>query len=210
MRSVPSQTHDAHHFRSVTTHQDHINVWSLPPTPDRPSLPNLSCFPVETQFVLQAWTASIPNVWTPFPKPHIFHLPQLEWTTAQKSRGVVHLVNGNSSCSGRVEIFHSGQWGTVCDDAWGLVDAQVVCRQLGCGRVFSAPKNARFGQGNGPIWLDNVACIGNESKLSECPHRGFGLHNCGHSEDAGVVCEGKYERGALKSEIQLCYCLALR
>ncbi|XP_065327307.1 deleted in malignant brain tumors 1 protein-like [Pelmatolapia mariae] len=103
--------------------------------------------------------------------------------------GEVHLVNGNSSCSGRVEIFHSGQWGTVCDDAWGLVDAQVVCRQLGCGRVFSAPKNARFGQGNGPIWLDNVACIGTESKLSECQHRGFGLHNCGHSEDAGVVCE---------------------
>ncbi|KAL3996061.1 deleted in malignant brain tumors 1 protein [Sarotherodon galilaeus] len=103
--------------------------------------------------------------------------------------GEVHLVNGNSSCSGRVEIFHSGQWGTVCDDAWGLVDAQVVCRQLGCGRVFSAPTNARFGQGSGPIWLDDVACIGNESKLSECPHRGFGLHNCGHSEDAGVVCE---------------------
>uniref|UniRef100_A0A3P9BKB2 SRCR domain-containing protein n=1 Tax=Maylandia zebra TaxID=106582 RepID=A0A3P9BKB2_9CICH len=112
--------------------------------------------------------------------------------------GEVRLVNGNSSCSGRVEVFHSGQWGTVCDDAWGLVDAQVVCRQLGCGRVFSAPTNARFGQGNGPIWLDEVTCTGNESKLSECQHRGFGSHDCGHSEDAGVVCEGKYEHVGLK------------
>uniref|UniRef100_A0A3P9BKP6 SRCR domain-containing protein n=1 Tax=Maylandia zebra TaxID=106582 RepID=A0A3P9BKP6_9CICH len=130
-----------------------------------------------------------------FPKPHLFHLPQLEWTTANTAvEGEVRLVNGNSSCSGRVEIFHSGQWGTVCDDAWGLVDAQVVCRQLGCGRVFSALTNAQFGQGSGPIWLDDVACSGNESKLSECQHRGFGSHNCAHSEDAGVVCEGKYEQ----------------
>ncbi|XP_029949271.1 deleted in malignant brain tumors 1 protein-like [Salarias fasciatus] len=104
--------------------------------------------------------------------------------------GEVRLANGgNSSCSGRVEIFHFGQWGTVCDDLWDLLDAEVVCRQLGCGRVLSAPTQARFGQGSGPIWYDNVVCTGSETKLSECRHQGIGSHNCGHQEDAGVVCE---------------------
>uniref|UniRef100_A0A672HDF7 Soluble scavenger receptor cysteine-rich domain-containing protein SSC5D n=1 Tax=Salarias fasciatus TaxID=181472 RepID=A0A672HDF7_SALFA len=109
----------------------------------------------------------------------------------EDASGEVRLANGgNSSCSGRVEIFHFGQWGTVCDDLWDLLDAEVVCRQLGCGRVLSAPTQARFGQGSGPIWYDNVVCTGSETKLSECRHQGIGSHNCGHQEDAGVVCEG--------------------
>uniref|UniRef100_A0A8C5E7K0 SRCR domain-containing protein n=1 Tax=Gouania willdenowi TaxID=441366 RepID=A0A8C5E7K0_GOUWI len=104
--------------------------------------------------------------------------------------GEVRLVNGgNSSCSGRVEIFHNGQWGTVCDDLWDLNDAQVVCRQLGC--ALSAPTNAAFGQGSGPIWLDDVHCSGNELSITECSHLGFGIHNCNHHEDASVVCEGE-------------------
>ena len=105
--------------------------------------------------------------------------------------GEVRLVNGgNSSCSGRVEIFIQGQWGTVCDDGWDLPDAQVVCRQLGCGRGLHASQGALFGPGQGPIGLDDIHCIGHESILTQCGHSGLGSHNCDHHEDAGVVCEG--------------------
>ncbi|XP_051792906.1 uncharacterized protein LOC110964340 [Acanthochromis polyacanthus] len=102
----------------------------------------------------------------------------------------VRLAGGATQCSGRVEVFYKGQWGTVCDDEWELSAADVVCRQLGCGHAISAPGSAHFGQGSGPIWLDNVQCSGQESALSHCTHQGFGEHNCGHGEDSSAICLG--------------------
>ena len=39
------------------------------------------------------------------------------------------------------------------------------------------------------IWLDEVQCRGNESRLIDCPANPLGTHNCRHSEDAGVSCQ---------------------
>lgn len=103
----------------------------------------------------------------------------------------LRLVNGTDRCSGRVEIWHDGQWGTVCDDDWDIKDAKVVCRAMDCGTPQMATTSSFYGQGEGVIWLDDVNCNGNESSLEHCQHPSFGENNCGHSEDAGVICSGK-------------------
>uniref|UniRef100_A0AAZ1XQ50 Uncharacterized protein n=1 Tax=Oreochromis aureus TaxID=47969 RepID=A0AAZ1XQ50_OREAU len=86
--------------------------------------------------------------------------------------------SGSTQCSGRVEVYHSNIWGTVCDDGWDLNDAEVVCRQINCGSALEVPPSAHFGAETGQIWLDNVTCSGNESSLTECQHNGFGSNRC--------------------------------
>ncbi|XP_050963312.1 scavenger receptor cysteine-rich domain-containing group B protein isoform X1 [Labeo rohita] len=101
----------------------------------------------------------------------------------------IRLVSGINSCSGRVEVLYNGTWGTVCDDDWGLSEAAVVCREIGCGDVIEAKDVGYFGEGSGQIWMDDVNCTGNESALSKCKYLEWGENDCDHSEDAGVICQ---------------------
>uniref|UniRef100_A0A3B4C7Z4 SRCR domain-containing protein n=1 Tax=Pygocentrus nattereri TaxID=42514 RepID=A0A3B4C7Z4_PYGNA len=109
---------------------------------------------------------------------HVDHLP-------------LRLRGGEGSCSGRLEVFHNAKWGSVCADLWDIRDAQVICRQLGCGPVLSADGSAVFGAGEEPIWLNRVKCRGNEIHLWDCPHSLKEHTDCSHKQHAGVICEGQ-------------------
>ncbi|XP_049330431.1 deleted in malignant brain tumors 1 protein-like isoform X5 [Astyanax mexicanus] len=110
--------------------------------------------------------------------------------TSNTVHSSIRLVGSGGDCAGRLEVFHSGSWGTVSDELWDIEDAQVVCRQLQCGVALSAPVPvpARFGSGTGPIWLNEVECEGNEVSLWNCRYQLCGEDECGHKDDVGVVC----------------------
>ncbi|XP_054043425.1 scavenger receptor cysteine-rich type 1 protein M130-like, partial [Rissa tridactyla] len=111
-------------------------------------------------------------------------------TPSCTDREKIRAVGGEKGCSGRVEVWHRGSWGTVCDDSWDMRDAEVACRQLGCGPAVSALAEAAFGEGSGPIWLEQVECRGTEPSLQDCWARPGDSGACRHKEDAAVNCSG--------------------
>ena len=85
---------------------------------------------------------------------------------------------------GRVQVQYQQTWRDVCDDNWNILNAQVVCRQLGlAGGISLIHLN-----GSGEFGMDEVACEGNEFDLGYCPFRGWGIHDCSAQEAAGVKC----------------------
>lgn len=101
--------------------------------------------------------------------------------------GAVRLAGGMAMTTGRLEYYHDGAWGTVCDDHFSNSGVEVVCRQLGCGGVTGEEYDALGGD---DLWivLDDVACVGDETALGQCPARAFGVHNCARSENVAIRC----------------------
>ncbi|XP_068194593.1 lysyl oxidase homolog 3B isoform X2 [Antennarius striatus] len=102
---------------------------------------------------------------------------------------------------GRVEISYKGEWGTICDDDFSLANANVLCRQMGFVSATGWAHSAKYGKGQGKIWLDNVLCNGGEKSIEFCKSRGWGNSDCTHDEDAGVVCKDERIPGFVESNV---------
>ena len=96
---------------------------------------------------------------------------------------LLRLVDGSIASEGRLEVYHDGEWGSVCDDSFGATEAAVVCRELGYGSTTHSGQafhSAHYGRGSDEqtIWLDNLACAGTEKRLASCTHTPWGESNC--------------------------------
>ncbi|XP_040277038.1 CD5 antigen-like isoform X1 [Bufo bufo] len=126
---------------------------------------------------------------TPLTKHKCAHKQEV-WVTCREPFQA-RLVDGPSRCIGRLEVYHDGQWGSVCDDHWDDKDANVICSQINCGSCQPyMRRRKRFGQSQGKIWLDDVECSGDEPSLEECKHRVWSYNDCTHMEDVSVYCTG--------------------
>ncbi|KAM6906729.1 scavenger receptor cysteine-rich type 1 protein M130-like [Lycodopsis pacificus] len=116
---------------------------------------------------------------------HLLMLLLLVWSSDS-----VRLVNATSLCSGRLEVKsnQSNQWwSSVCEDDFDQQDAEVVCRELGCGAP-SVLQGALYGEVEAPMWTKEFQCGGNESALLDCRSSGSDRNTCSPNKAVGLTC----------------------
>ncbi|XP_078681324.1 MAM and LDL-receptor class A domain-containing protein 1-like isoform X2 [Branchiostoma floridae x Branchiostoma belcheri] len=108
----------------------------------------------------------------------------------KEEEGSLRIIYANSFYEGRLEIFHNGRWGTICDIGWTQAASRTACRQLGY--VEDRPTTTTLpGSGGVPIFLSNVVCTGTENVITDCTNDGWqNTSSCTHANDVVVRCTG--------------------
>ncbi|XP_064872459.1 deleted in malignant brain tumors 1 protein-like [Oncorhynchus nerka] len=99
----------------------------------------------------------------------------------------VRLVDGAGLCSGRVEVKSNQSWASVCEADFDRQDAEVVCRDVGCGAP-AALQGGLYGEGEGQTWDKEFQCKGNESLLLDCDTSDREKNTCLPGNAVGVTC----------------------
>uniref|UniRef100_A0A3B5QDT9 SRCR domain-containing protein n=1 Tax=Xiphophorus maculatus TaxID=8083 RepID=A0A3B5QDT9_XIPMA len=103
----------------------------------------------------------------------------------------VRLVQGTNRCSGRLEVKTDQSWSSVCEKDFDLQDAEVVCREIGCGPP-SVHQGALYGEAEAPVGSREFLCEGSESALLNCSSRkSSGRNSCSPGQAVGLTCSGR-------------------
>ena len=105
----------------------------------------------------------------------------------------LRLVNNTANhYEGRVEVYYSGQWGTICSYFHSNVNARIICQELGYPDARAGSLSASFGTGiaDQPIWLSYLFCQGTETSIADCYYYlPWDVFTCSsHSNDLSVSC----------------------
>ncbi|XP_071057276.1 uncharacterized protein [Onthophagus taurus] len=109
----------------------------------------------------------------------------------------IQLIGSNKTNEGAVHVKAFNKVGFVCDDQFGLKDADVVCKEIGFEGALEIKSNGFYTipdeyKDDGYL-MDDVQCSGNETSLKDCDFNGWGNHNCRAKEIVGVVCKSSEE-----------------
>uniref|UniRef100_A0A1X7SEF6 SRCR domain-containing protein n=2 Tax=Amphimedon queenslandica TaxID=400682 RepID=A0A1X7SEF6_AMPQE len=118
--------------------------------------------------------------------------------------GQLRLLYGTTSSNGLVQVYCSGQWGTVCGRYFTPDAAHLVCRQLGYTSAKSYSNGTFQGSYQTPIWLDNLYCSASPTEVClgscvSCTGSRASRSRCYHSYDLNVHCVYEalhYEEGS--------------
>uniref|UniRef100_H2L4H8 SRCR domain-containing protein n=1 Tax=Oryzias latipes TaxID=8090 RepID=H2L4H8_ORYLA len=112
----------------------------------------------------------------------------------------VRLENGSSRCSGRLEVKSNNSWSSVCEDDFDLLDAEVVCRELGCGAP-SVLQGALYGEAEAPILSREFLCEGHESVLLDCGSSWRKTKACPPDKAVGLTCSGTAQKSSVSVSV---------
>ena len=112
------------------------------------------------------------------------------YTALPAGDGDLRLAGGPNSTAGRLEVYHSGRWGTICDRYFDSVSAGVACRQMGFKSPGIVKGGGYYGSGSSSYpWLKDIRCKGSEATLTQCTNRGYwDSSSCSYGSAVDIEC----------------------
>ena len=95
---------------------------------------------------------------------------------------------GSNDNSGRLEVYHEGQWGSVCSHKFGYHEATVACRMMGYSSALQVLTNEQSGKTDNKIVLSELTCAGTESHLTDCQYDDDEEETCSQGHPVHIEC----------------------